>query len=143
RTMTTTPGDLEPKPVTDNSTELGLIASARAAQLDFDTTTTEDGRIMLNIGPSHPSTHGVLRLVVTLDGEVVTSVEPDIGYLHRGDEKLAENLTYAQFIPYTDRLDYLAPLANNVAYVYAVEKLLGVEVPPRCHYVRAICAELA
>jgi NADH-quinone oxidoreductase subunit D len=141
--MSMSPSELEPESgLADNAKELGLIASARAAQLDFDSS-MEDGRMLLNIGPSHPSTHGVLRLLVALDGEVVTAVEPDIGYLHRGDEKIAENLTYAQFIPYTDRLDYLAPLANNVAYVYAVEKLLGVEVPPRCHYVRVICAEIA
>lgn len=97
----------------------------------------------LNIGPSHPSTHGVLRLIAKLDGEVIRHLEPDIGFLHRGDEKIAENMTYAQFVPYTDRLDYLAPLANNVAYAYAVEKLLGVDVPPRCHYIRVICSELA
>jgi len=78
-------------------------------------------RMVLNMGPSHPATHGVLRLVLELHGEVITRATPDIGYLHRGDEKIAENLTYTQFIPYTDRLDYLAPLANNVAYVLAVE----------------------
>jgi NADH-quinone oxidoreductase subunit D len=100
-------------------------------------------RMVINMGPSHPSTHGVLRLILELDGEVITNVYPDIGYLHRGDEKIAENMTYTQFIPYTDRLDYLAPLANNVAYAYAVEKLLGVEVPPRCQYIRVICSELA
>jgi NADH-quinone oxidoreductase subunit D len=102
-------------------------------------------RMVLNMGPSHPATHGVLRLVLELDGEVITRVVPDIGYLHRGDEKIAENMTYTQFIPYTDRLDYLAPLANNVAYVLAVEKLLGIErqLPPRCQYIRVICCELA
>lgn len=102
-------------------------------------------RLVLNMGPSHPSTHGVLRLVVEMDGEVITKAVPDIGYLHRGDEKIAENLTYTQFIPYTDRLDYLAPLANNVAYVLAVEKLLGItdRLPSRCQYIRVICCELA
>lgn len=102
-------------------------------------------RLILNMGPSHPSTHGVLRLVVELDGETITKATPDIGYLHRGDEKIAENFTYTQFIPYTDRLDYLAPLANNVAYVLAVEKLLGIthRLPPRCQYIRVICCELA
>jgi NADH-quinone oxidoreductase subunit D len=102
-------------------------------------------RVVLNMGPSHPSTHGVLRLVVEMDGEVITKAAPDIGYLHRGDEKIAENLTYTQFIPYTDRLDYLAPLANNVAYVLAVEKLLGItdQLPPRCQFIRVICCELA
>ena len=83
--------------------------------------------MVLNMGPSHPATHGVLRIVLELDGEVITKADPDVGYLHRGDEKIAENMTYTQFIPYTDRLDYLAPLANNVAYALAVEKLLGVD----------------
>jgi NADH-quinone oxidoreductase subunit D len=99
----------------------------------------------LNLGPSHPSTHGVLRIVIELDGEVITKAVPDIGYLHRGDEKIAENMTYTQFIPYTDRLDYLAPLANNVAYVLAVEKLLGIQdqLTPRCQYIRVMSCELA
>jgi NADH-quinone oxidoreductase subunit D len=102
-------------------------------------------KMVLNMGPSHPSTHGVLRLVLELDGEVITKAVPDVGYLHRGDEKIAENMTYTQFIPYTDRLDYLAPLANNVAYALSVEKLLGVDkqLPPRCQYIRVICCELA
>jgi NADH-quinone oxidoreductase subunit D len=102
-------------------------------------------KMVLNMGPSHPATHGVLRIVLELDGELITKASPDVGYLHRGDEKIAENMTYTQFIPYTDRLDYLAPLANNVAYALAVEKLLGIEkkLPPRCQYIRVICAELA
>ncbi len=102
-------------------------------------------KMLLNMGPSHPATHGVLRLILELDGEVITKATPDVGYLHRGDEKIAENMTYTQFIPYTDRLDYLAPLANNVAYALAVEKLLGVErdLPERCQYIRVICCELA
>src|SRR6187200_1303530 len=102
-------------------------------------------KMVLNMGPSHPSTHGVLRIILELDGEIITRAIPDIGYLHRGDEKLAENMTYTQFIPYTDRLDYLAPLANNVAYALAVEKLMGIEkqLPPRCQYIRVICCELA
>ncbi len=102
-------------------------------------------KMVLNMGPSHPATHGVLRIVLELDGEIITKADPDVGYLHRGDEKIAENMTYTQFIPYTDRLDYLAPLANNVAYALAVEKLLGIEkdLPPRCQYIRVMCAELA
>src|SRR5258708_1583104 len=102
-------------------------------------------KMVLNMGPSHPATHGVLRIVLELDGEIITKAEPDVGYLHRGDEKIAENMTYTQFIPYTDRLDYLAPLANNVAYVLAVEKLHGIDqdLPPRCQYIRVICCELA
>jgi NADH-quinone oxidoreductase subunit D len=100
---------------------------------------------VLNMGPSHPSTHGVLRLVLELDGDVIVRARPEVGYLHRGDEKIAENLTYTQFIPYTDRLDYLAPLANNVAYVLAVEKLMGLDqaLTPRCQTIRVICCELA
>src|SRR5438270_8110214 len=102
-------------------------------------------KMVLNMGPSHPATHGVLRIVLELDGEIITKAAPDVGYLHRGDEKIAENMTYTQFIPYTDRLDYLAPLANNVAYVMAVEKLMGIEkqLPPRCQFIRVICCELA
>src|SRR5437762_9953142 len=102
-------------------------------------------KMVLNMGPSHPSTHGVLRIVLELDGEIITKAMPDIGYLHRGDEKIAENMTYTQFIPYTDRLDYLAPLANNVAYALAVEKLLGLDqqLTRRCQFIRVICCELA
>ncbi len=102
-------------------------------------------KMVLNMGPSHPSTHGVLRIVLELDGEIITKAVPDVGYLHRGDEKIAENMTYTQFIPYTDRLDYLAPLANNVAYALAVEKLLGIDkqLPPRCQFIRVVCCELA
>ena len=102
-------------------------------------------KMVLNLGPSHPATHGVLRIILELDGEIITRATPDVGYLHRGDEKIAENMTYTQFIPYTDRLDYLAPLANNVAYALAVEKLLGIDkaLPPRCQYIRVICCELA
>jgi NADH-quinone oxidoreductase subunit D len=102
-------------------------------------------KMVLNMGPSHPATHGVLRIILELDGEIISKATPDIGFLHRGDEKIAENMTYTQFIPYTDRLDYLAPLANNVAYVLAVEKLLGIDtqLPPRCQFIRVICCELA
>src|SRR5471030_2641024 len=102
-------------------------------------------KLVLNMGPSHPATHGVLRLILELDGEIITKATPDIGYLHRGDEKIAENMHYNQFIPYTDRLDYLAPLASNVAYALAVEKLLGIhdKLPLRCQYIRVMCAELA
>lgn len=122
--------------------ELELIDSAARAQQALEEELRGE-KLVLNMGPQHPSTHGVLRLVVELDGEEIVDVQPDIGYLHRGDEKIAENMTYTQFIPYTDRLDYLAPLANNVVYAYAVEKLLGITVPPRCQFIRVICAELA
>ena len=100
-------------------------------------------KVELNMGPSHPATHGVLRLQLELDGDIVTKCKPVIGYLHRGDEKIAENMTYNQFVPYTDRLDYLSPLANNVAYAIAVEKLANINIPPRCEAIRVICCELA
>ena len=100
-------------------------------------------KLTINMGPSHPATHGVLRLVLELDGEIITKAMTDLGYLHRGDEKIAENMSYNQFVPYTDRLDYLAPLANNVAYALAVEKLMGWELPERGQAIRVICCELA
>ena len=100
-------------------------------------------KMVINMGPSHPATHGVLRLVLEMDGEIITKATPDVGYLHRGDEKIAENMHYNQFIPYTDRLDYLAPLANNVAYAMAVEKLMGWTLPPRGQAIRVLCCELA
>jgi NADH-quinone oxidoreductase subunit D len=98
---------------------------------------------VLNMGPSHPSTHGVLRIILELDGEMIVKATPVIGYLHRAMEKIAESMTFHKFIPYTDRLDYLAPLANNVALCCAQEKLLGVEVPPRGQAVRVLCCELS
>jgi len=100
-------------------------------------------KMSLSMGPSHPSTHGVLRIQFELDGEVVTKADPVIGYLHRGDEKIAENMTYNQFVPYTDRLDYIAPLANNMAYAIAVERLAKLEVPARCQAIRVLTAEMA
>ncbi len=98
--------------------------------------------LVLNMGPQHPATHGVLRLAVELDGERIVSVTPDVGYLHSGFEKTGENKRYEKFIPYTDRMDYLAAMNNNLAYVLTVEKLLGVEIPPRAQYIRVILAEL-
>ena len=98
--------------------------------------------IELNMGPQHPSTHGVLRLEVTLDGEVVVECKPDVGYLHRGIEKLAELRTYIQFIPITDRLDYLSSMLQNAAYVGAIEKLGRIEVPARAQFIRVIMMEL-
>ena len=99
--------------------------------------------VTINMGPSHPATHGVLRLVLKLDGERVVKCVPHLGYLHRGMEKIAENRTYLQFIPYTDRMDYLSPLAANVGFALAVEQLLDVRVPPRCEVIRVLCCELA
>lgn len=102
----------------------------------------ETQELTINMGPQHPSTHGVLRLLLNLDGETITKITPFIGYLHRGIEKMAENMTYAQFLPVTDRLDYLAAVSNNLAYCLAVEKLLDLEVPKRASYIRVILTEL-
>jgi NADH-quinone oxidoreductase subunit D len=98
--------------------------------------------IELNMGPQHPSTHGVLRLKLAVDNEVVMAIEPVIGYLHRGMEKLWESQTYVQIVPLTDRLDYIASLSNNLGYVLAVESLAGLEVPKRAQVIRIILAEL-
>jgi NADH-quinone oxidoreductase subunit D len=97
---------------------------------------------VLNMGPVHPSTHGVFRMRATLDGEVVVDIEPVFGYLHRGIEKLAEQRTYTGIIPLTDRLDYISSMSNNFAYCLAVEKLAGIKVPERAEYIRVIIAEL-
>jgi len=121
-------------------------ATKAARQLEALEETTTDlvgEKLVLNMGPSHPATHGVLRLVLELDGEVIDKADPDVGYLHRGDEKIAESMHYNQFVPYTDRLDYLAPLANNVAYACAVEKLMGWELPERGQALRVLCCEMA
>ncbi len=96
----------------------------------------------INMGPQHPATHGVLRIVLELDGEVIVKATPHIGHLHRGIEKLAETKTYHQSIPFTDRLDYTNAMGNNLAYVLAVEKLLGLEIPKRAEYLRVMMAEL-
>lgn len=99
--------------------------------------------IVLNMGPQHPATHGVLRVLLRLDGETVINCVPELGYLHRGFEKLAENITYLEFITHTDRLDYLAPMSNNVAIALAIENALGIEAPPRAQWIRTLVAELA
>jgi NADH-quinone oxidoreductase subunit D len=96
----------------------------------------------INMGPQHPSTHGVLRLVLTLDGEVIDDMRPVIGYLHRGVEKLSEHRTYSMIEPLTDRLDYVAAVSENLGYCSAVEKLMGIQVPPRAQYIRVVLAEL-
>src|ERR1700684_3785215 len=98
--------------------------------------------MVLNMGPQHPSTHGVLRVVLELNGEIVVSAKPHIGYLHTGIEKSCESKTYSQAITLTDRLDYLAPLSNNLGYCLAVEKLLGIEAPKRAQYIRVLLTEL-
>ena len=107
-----------------------------------EATFLDANELVLNMGPQHPATHGVLRVKLKLDGERVLGTECIIGYLHRGVEKIAENRTYAQFTPYVDRMDYCAAVTNGMGYVEAVEKLLGVEIPPRAQYTRMILAEL-
>ncbi|MBB5174065.1 NADH-quinone oxidoreductase subunit D [Texcoconibacillus texcoconensis] len=104
--------------------------------------TTHTEEMTLNMGPQHPSTHGVFRLKVTVRGETITSAEPIIGYLHRGSEKLAEGLAYSQFIPYTDRLDYMNAMTNNYIYCASVEELMGLEIPERAEYLRILTMEL-
>src|SRR5512139_3887330 len=94
------------------------------------------------MGPQHPSTHGVLRLLLELDGETILKAEPDIGYLHTGIEKQCEDKTYAQVTPLTDRVDYLANLSNNLCYALAVERLLGLEIPPMAQWMRVMLTEL-
>ena len=108
----------------------------------IDRSVEDSGRIFLNMGPSHPSTHGVLRIVLELDGEVTVKADPDIGYLHRGMEKIAETYGFTKFIPYTDRMDYLAPVSNNIAVCTASEVLMGIDIPPRAKAIRVVCAEL-
>ncbi|NUQ46828.1 MAG: NADH-quinone oxidoreductase subunit D [Phycisphaerae bacterium] len=115
------------------------------ADLDQETIATGDvatEEMLVNMGPQHPATHGVLRVVLRTDGEMVLEAVPHIGYLHRCAEKIGENVAPYQFIPYTDRMDYLAGMNNNLAYALAVEKLTGLEVPPRAKYIRVVFAEL-
>ena len=104
---------------------------------------TDDGRIVLNMGPSHPAMHGIIRIILTLEGERVVDSDVEIGYLHRGFEKTCENINYNQIIPYTDRLNYVSPFINEVGFVMAVEKMFGVEVPERANYIRVIMSEIA
>src|SRR6195256_5448019 len=107
-----------------------------------DATFLDSTELVLNMGPQHPSTHGVLRVILKLDGEKVLGTECVIGYLHRGVEKIAENRTYTQFAPYVDRMDYISAVANGLGYCEAVEQLLGAEAPPRARVIRTILTEL-
>ena len=111
------------------------IATTREALLDAPEMT-------LNMGPQHPSTHGVLRVVLKLDGETVIDLDCDVGYLHRGMEKIAENRMYTMIAPYWDRLDYIAAVSNGLVWVETVEQMLGLDVPRRAHYIRTILTEL-
>ncbi len=120
-----------------------IIEALLGADSDISVDDALENEMVLNMGPQHPATHGVLRVLLRLDGETVVASVPELGYLHRGYEKMAENMSYYEFIPHTDRLDYLSPMANNVAWVLAVEKLAGIEAPPRAQYIRMMIAELA
>jgi NADH-quinone oxidoreductase subunit D len=118
------------------------IAPAATVITPLPSASGTSDEFLLNVGPQHPATHGVLRVVVTMDGEVVKDLVPHIGYVHRGLEKLFENRTYEQIVPFTDRTDYAGAIGNNFAYVMGVEKLLGLEVPKRVEYMRVLMAEL-
>src|SRR5881409_471521 len=131
----------------------GLDAQGRPARLPLAAAAPEPERLsesgasgehmLINLGPQHPATHGVLRLVVELDGETVVRVIPHLGYLHSGFEKLGEYRHYNQIIPLTDRTDYLSPMANNVGFALAAEKLMGIEITPRCTVLRVIACEMS
>ncbi|MGC8764010.1 MAG: NADH-quinone oxidoreductase subunit D [Acidobacteriota bacterium] len=114
------------------------MTTASRERLDLNTEL-----VTLNMGPQHPATHGVLRVILTLDGEVVVSARPDVGYLHRGIEKIAENKTLHQVIPYTDRMDYLSPASNNIGLCLAIEKLIGFTITEKCRVMRVVACEMA
>src|SRR5690349_6912131 len=117
----------------------------RTSHLDLqehDQTFLDSNELIINMGPQHPATHGVLRVILKLDGEKVLGTECVLGYLHRGVEKIAENRTYQQFAPYVDRMDYVAAVSNGLGYCEAVEKLLNIEAPPRARFVRTALTEL-
>jgi len=120
----------------------GLPTASPLAPFDIPEPAFDTEEMLINIGPQHPATHGVLRLVCELDGETVLSVTPHIGYLHSSFEKLGEYRTWNQIVPLTDRMDYLAPLIYNCAYVMSVEKLMGIQVTERCKIVRVLCMEM-
>jgi len=129
-----------PQPLEDQRTTVYKVDREHPANPTLPTLRTEE--MMLNMGPQHPSTHGVLKIVLSLEGERIVKATPVMGFLHRGVEKLAEDGTYHQFIPHTDRLDYVCAMYNNFAYCRAVEKLLDLKVPPRAEYLRTIVAEV-
>src|SRR5438034_6057503 len=122
-----------PRAIPDNP--VGAPAAASGA--------LETRDMLLNVGPAHPAMHGIIRIVARLDGEQIVNADVEIGYLHRGFEKMSETVDYNGVIPYTDRLNYVSPLINNVGYSMAVEKLLGISVPERCHYIRVIVSEIS
>lgn len=120
-----------------------ILEALETEDLSVTFTDPLDNEMVLNMGPQHPATHGVLRLLISLEGETIKKCIPDLGFLHRGYEKIAESCSYHEFIPHTDRLDYLQPIANNVGYALAVEKLINLDIPERSKYIRVIVAELA
>ena len=123
------------------SMETSPTPGTPAAEQDHAGLETKD--MLLNIGPAHPAMHGIVRIVAKLDGELIEDADVEIGYLHRGFEKMSETVDFNGVMPYTDRLNYVSPLINNMGYCMAVEKLIGVEVPERCHYVRVILSEIS
>ena len=127
----------------ENEVHPKILEALLKTRNDYTLDDALENEMVLNMGPQHPATHGVLRLLLRLDGERIIGCVPDLGYLHRGYEKMAENMSYYEFIPHTDRLDYISPMANNVAWVLAVEKLAGIEAPKRAQYIRMMIAELA
>jgi NADH-quinone oxidoreductase subunit D len=136
---------ISPNPKTGNAEQPDLHRQREFALLGDDTGASADlptEELLLNMGPQHPSTHGVLRMELRTDGEMVLGATPHIGYLHRCKEKIGENLPYIQFVGYTDRLDYLSAMNNNVAWAMAVEQLAGIEVPRRAEFIRVLAAEL-
>src|SRR5580765_2106784 len=116
-----------------------VLTTADPTIIEFDVRTDE---MLVNMGPQHPSTHGVLRLVLRTDGEVISEVTPHMGYLHRCAEKIGENVTPIQFIPYTDRMDYLAAMNMNLGYSLAIEKLAGIRIPEKAQIIRVLICEL-
>ncbi len=134
------PAGFDPAQWTPDNTNALIYEGLGRVEKASDDLPTE--QIVVNLGPQHPSTHGVFRMVVTLDGETVVDLEPVMGYLHRNHEKIGERNTWLMNMPFTDRLDYLSPMSNNFGYALAVEKLLGVKPPERAEYIRVIMAEL-
>src|SRR5499427_2921085 len=137
------PGDRERPMIEGKTTDKDLPNTV--SNLDLvtpDRTYLDSNELIINMGPQHPATHGVLRVILKLDGEKVLGTECVIGYLHRGVEKIAEHRTYAMFNPYVDRMDYVAAVSNGLGYCEAVEKLLNIEAPPRANYIRVILTEL-
>jgi len=130
-----------PEQPTTNDQRLETRVSSRESRVLGGATETR--RMLLNIGPSHPAMHGVIQIVAELEGEEIKAADVEIGYLHRGFEKMSEQGGYNQVIPYTDRLNYVSPLINNVGYCLAVEKLMGIETTERCRYIRVIMSELS